>query len=179
MTLPSARMATSEHSPKKSPSKDDGGDQEIRPEKLEEQEESSLEKIDDIESEVAKASDETRKASDEITKPSTAVASEEETALNTVTADTTVVGGGDSVAAEEESGRERLRKHRLEMAGRVWIPDTWGQEDLLKDWIDCSAFDGSLVNNTILSARAALIQQRSTISPANNPTLLTAIDNRC
>nr|XP_017258127.1 PREDICTED: uncharacterized protein LOC108227482 [Daucus carota subsp. sativus] len=170
MTLPSARMATSEHSPKKSPSKDDGGDQEIRLEKLEEQEESSLKKIDDIESEVAKASD-------EITKPSTAVASEEETALNTVTADTTVVGGGDSVAAEEESGRERLRKHRLEMAGRVWIPDTWGQEDLLKDWIDCSAFDGSLVNNTILSARAALIQQRSTTSPANNPTLLTAIDN--
>ncbi|KAI3667567.1 hypothetical protein L6452_42633 [Arctium lappa] len=70
----------------------------------------------------------------------------------------------------EESGRERLKRHRVEMAGRVWIPDVWGHEDLLKDWIDCTVFDSSLGNNTIMSARAALVQEgRSTLR----------IENRC
>lgn len=176
MTLPSTRMAAptgmSDHSPKKSPSKDDSGDDQIQiqPEKLEEQEESSLKKIYDNDSEVDKGNDETTKCS---------TASEEEAALVAPTpTDMTTVVGGESVVTEEESGRERLKKHRLEMGGRVWIPDTWGQEDLLKDWIDCTTFDSSLVNNTIVSARAALMQQRSTTSPANNPTLLTTIDNR-
>ncbi|KAM7464247.1 hypothetical protein LguiA_032368 [Lonicera macranthoides] len=59
----------------------------------------------------------------------------------------------------EESGRERLKRLRVEVAGRVWIPDIWGQEELLKDWIDCNAFDASLVNNNIISARAALVQE--------------------
>ncbi|XP_021999886.2 uncharacterized protein LOC110897445 [Helianthus annuus] len=64
-----------------------------------------------------------------------------------------------SVPEVEESGRDRLKRHRVEMAGRVWIPDTWGHEDFLKDWIDCTVFDSSLGNNTIMSARAALIQE--------------------
>lgn len=59
----------------------------------------------------------------------------------------------------EEGGRERLKRHRVEMAGRVWIPDMWGQEDLLKDWIDCAAFDASLVSSPILMARDSLAQQ--------------------
>lgn len=87
----------------------------------------------------------------------------------------------ESTVAVEESGRERLKRHRVEMAGRVWIPDIWGQEDLLKDWIDCTAFDASLVNNTILSARAALMQERRT--PANSTTTHVLrrriIENRC
>uniref|UniRef100_A0A803P644 Uncharacterized protein n=1 Tax=Cannabis sativa TaxID=3483 RepID=A0A803P644_CANSA len=37
---------------------------------------------------------------------------------------------------KDDNGRERLKRHRIEMGGRVWIPDIWGQEDLLKDWID-------------------------------------------
>lgn len=61
--------------------------------------------------------------------------------------------------AGEDSGRERLKRHRVEMAGRVWVPDMWGQEGLLKDWIDCSAFDASLMNSNIMLARAALAQQ--------------------
>ncbi|KAL8233018.1 hypothetical protein R6Q57_002796 [Mikania cordata] len=62
----------------------------------------------------------------------------------------------------EESGRDRLKKHRVDMAGRVWIPDIWGQEDLLKDWIDCTVFDSSL--DRITSARTALVQEaRSTV----------------
>lgn len=82
----------------------------------------------------------------------------------------------ESTAAVEESARERLKRHRVEMAGRVWIPDIWGQEDLLKDWIDCTTFDASLVNNTIMSARAALMQPRS---PPANHLLRTRIENRC
>ncbi|KAG2325828.1 hypothetical protein Bca4012_040459 [Brassica carinata] len=57
------------------------------------------------------------------------------------------------------TGREKLKKHRREMAGRVWIPEIWGQEDLLKDWIDCSTFDTCLVPNGISSARAALVEE--------------------
>lgn len=56
----------------------------------------------------------------------------------------------------EDGGRERLKRHRVEVAGRVWIPDMWGQEDLLKDWIDCTAFDASLARATILMARDSL-----------------------
>ncbi|MFS7964835.1 putative protein BIC [Helianthus anomalus] len=68
----------------------------------------------------------------------------------------------------EESGRERLKRHRVEMAGRVWIPDVWGQEDMLKDWIDCTVFDSSLGNNNIMSARTAMVQQaRSTVKMKN------------
>lgn len=61
--------------------------------------------------------------------------------------------------SEEDNGRERLKRHRIDVAGRVWIPDMWGQEEMLKDWIDCSAFDASLVPSGIMSARAALAQE--------------------
>ncbi|XP_022767079.1 protein BIC1 isoform X2 [Durio zibethinus] len=60
---------------------------------------------------------------------------------------------------EEDSERERLKRHRIEVAGRVWIPDIWGQEELLKDWIDCSSFDASLIPTAIMSARAALVEE--------------------
>ncbi|RRT74253.1 hypothetical protein B296_00014609 [Ensete ventricosum] len=59
----------------------------------------------------------------------------------------------------EESGRERLRRHRTEMAGRVWIPEIWGQESLLKDWIDSSVFDRPLVPKGSVSARRALVEE--------------------
>nr|POE83778.1 protein bic1 [Quercus suber] len=70
----------------------------------------------------------------------------------------------DSIAEPEailqrESGRERLKRHREEVAGRVLIPDTWGQEGLLKDWIDYSSFDNLLAPNGIMSARESLISQ--------------------
>ncbi|KAL9993550.1 putative protein BIC [Helianthus debilis subsp. tardiflorus] len=68
----------------------------------------------------------------------------------------------------EESGRERLKRHRVEMAGRVWIPDVWGQEDMLKDWIDCTVFDSSLRNNNIMSARTAMVQQARSTAKIKN-----------
>ncbi|RDY06794.1 Protein BIC1, partial [Mucuna pruriens] len=84
---------------------------------------------------------------------------EEEIALNNATE----LGSGDE---GDESGRERLKRHRVEVAGRVWIPDIWGQEELLKDWIDCSAFDAPLVSTTIVMARAALVEEgRRVTSP--------------
>lgn len=68
----------------------------------------------------------------------------------------------------EESGRERLKRHRVEMSGRVWIPDIWGQEDDLVKWIDCTVFDSCLEKSSIMSAREALIQEgrRSTMMSA-------------
>ncbi|RZC78626.1 hypothetical protein C5167_002834 [Papaver somniferum] len=62
-------------------------------------------------------------------------------------------------AVEVVSGRERLKRHRNEVAGRVWIPDLWGHEKLLKEWTDCSAFDSALFPNGLMSARAALVRE--------------------
>ncbi|KAK7355444.1 hypothetical protein VNO80_14700 [Phaseolus coccineus] len=74
-----------------------------------------------------------------------------ETALDNDTEGKTVEG--------EASNRERLKRHRVEVSGRVWIPEIWGQEDLLKDWIDCTAFDASLVPSRIVMARTALVEE--------------------
>ncbi|XP_050228672.1 protein BIC1 [Mercurialis annua] len=80
-----------------------------------------------------------------------------------------------SKVKEEECGRERLKKHRSEVAGKVWIPEIWGQEELLKDWIDCTAFDTPLMpNSRIMSAREALVQEGRR---ANARTL--RIENTC
>lgn len=76
-----------------------------------------------------------------------------------------------------EGGGEWLKRHRVEVAGRALIPDIWGQEDFLKEWIDCSAFDASLVKNNIMSARDALVEERR--RAANSRTMLRRIENRC
>ncbi|KAK1420779.1 hypothetical protein QVD17_22634 [Tagetes erecta] len=69
----------------------------------------------------------------------------------------------------EESGRDKLKRHRMEMSGRVWIPDIWGQEDLLNKWIDCTVFDSCVEKTSIMSARDALIQEgRSTLTIENS-----------
>ncbi|OAY71688.1 hypothetical protein ACMD2_11670 [Ananas comosus] len=67
-----------------------------------------------------------------------------------------------AAAKEEEAAectRERLKRHRREMGGQVWIPEMWGQESLLKDWVDCAAFDSSLVPAGLVSAREALVSE--------------------
>ncbi|KAH6837800.1 hypothetical protein C2S53_013960 [Perilla frutescens var. hirtella] len=65
----------------------------------------------------------------------------------------------DRSSSSSESGRERLKRHRGEVAGRVWIPEMWGQEDFLKDWIDSTVFDAAVRNSGIMSARAALMKE--------------------
>lgn len=79
-------------------------------------------------------------------------------------------------------GRERLKRHREEVAGRVLIPDTWGQEGLLKDWIDCSAFEALMVPNKIASARKALVADNRRSTRASNTTTShqqLRIESRC
>ena len=75
---------------------------------------------------------------------------------------------------KHDNGRERLKRHRIEVAGKVWIPEIWGQEELLKDWIDCSAFDSSLVPSGIMSARAALVEEGRRANSGG-----FRIENRC
>ncbi|CAL5027634.1 unnamed protein product [Urochloa decumbens] len=65
----------------------------------------------------------------------------------------------DDDQAAAESTRERLKRHRQEMAGRVWVPELWGQEKLLKDWVDCAVFDRPMVPAGLLTARRALIAE--------------------
>ena len=63
---------------------------------------------------------------------------------------------------ESELGgpRERRQSSRTDVARQVWIPDMWGQEDLLKDLIDCTTFDSYFVNrDDIMSARASLVEE--------------------
>jgi len=62
-----------------------------------------------------------------------------------------------AAADDEDSTRERLKRHRREMAGRVRVPEMWGQEKLLKDWVDCAVFDRPMVPTGLLTARRALI----------------------
>ncbi|XP_061366728.1 uncharacterized protein LOC133309884 isoform X2 [Gastrolobium bilobum] len=69
-------------------------------------------------------------------------------------------------AMGEDSGRERLKRHGVEVAGMVLIPDIWGQEELLKDWIDCTAFDAPIVPSRITMAREALVQESTRANAA-------------
>ncbi|VFQ73052.1 unnamed protein product [Cuscuta campestris] len=78
-------------------------------------------------------------------------------------------------AVEEEGdgdipARERLKRHRREVAGRVWVPEMWGQEELLKDWVDSScAFDASWMNASIILARSALVEAAGRTTPPQQP----------
>ncbi|TXG73614.1 hypothetical protein EZV62_002193 [Acer yangbiense] len=69
----------------------------------------------------------------------------------------TVSDQPDELLVPSSGGRERLKRHREEVAGHVSIPDKWGQEEMLKEWIDCSSFEALLVPNKIASARKALV----------------------
>ncbi|KAL6322339.1 hypothetical protein AAG906_007892 [Vitis piasezkii] len=80
----------------------------------------------------------------------------------------------EALASSEDSGRDLLKRHRVEVAGRVWIPDIWGQEELMKDWTDCSVFDASLVSSRIMSARAALMAEGRRPNSSG-----LRIENRC
>ncbi|KAK7402061.1 hypothetical protein VNO78_14024 [Psophocarpus tetragonolobus] len=59
----------------------------------------------------------------------------------------------------EETGRERLKRLREQvMKEKVNIPENWGQEQKLKDWIDYTMFDTFFApHSLIVTARDALI----------------------
>lgn len=76
--------------------------------------------------------------------------------------------------------RERLKRHRVELASSsdgVWIPDIWGQEGFLKDWIDCATFDASLVAATIANARDSLMEESKRIRRSSAILPSSAINN--
>ncbi|KAF0891901.1 hypothetical protein E2562_011293 [Oryza meyeriana var. granulata] len=82
----------------------------------------------------------------------------------------------------QESARERLKRHRREMAGRVWVPDMWGQEKLLKDWVDCAVFDRPLVPPDLLTARRALVAECCARRPDRTPPASSSplrVQNSC
>lgn len=56
-------------------------------------------------------------------------------------------------------GRERVKRQREEVMGKVKVPENWGQEKLLKEWIDYTTFDGSMFapHRLIVAARDALV----------------------
>ncbi|KGN46948.1 hypothetical protein Csa_020684 [Cucumis sativus] len=89
---------------------------------------------------------------------------------------------GDSsggVGAEKLKGcfgvRERLKRHREEVAGKVMVPEKWGKEELLKDWIDYSAFDRILAAGRIASARASLAAE----GQRNSRRSWRRVESRC
>ncbi|CAA6660656.1 unnamed protein product [Spirodela intermedia] len=75
-----------------------------------------------------------------------------------------VVAAPEPAREEEDCGRERLKRHRVAMAGHK----------LLKDWIDCAAIDRTLVPNGLLSAREALAEECRRANSSGFP-----IESRC
>ncbi|KAG6604351.1 Protein BIC1, partial [Cucurbita argyrosperma subsp. sororia] len=78
-----------------------------------------------------------------------------------------------STVPSDDTPRERLKRHRVAVAGHVWIPDKWGKEEFLKDWIDGSAFEASLFPSGIMLARQALAREAKRSSPNNNAATTT------
>ncbi|CAJ2660186.1 unnamed protein product [Trifolium pratense] len=60
---------------------------------------------------------------------------------------------------EEITGRERLKRHREEMKGKVKVPENWEKEKKLKEWVDYTKFDALIFapHALIVTARDALI----------------------
>ncbi|PON52596.1 hypothetical protein TorRG33x02_307710 [Trema orientale] len=85
---------------------------------------------------------------------------------------------------EINSGRERLKRHHEEVAGHVLVPDKWGKEELMKDWIDYASFDKLLAPNGIRTAREALVveaagRRRTQASATSSTSPPLRIESRC
>lgn len=107
-----------------------------------------------------------------------------ETSLSSKTSSDHHHHGVEDQTKEISSGRERLKRHREEVAGRVLVPEKWGKEELMKDWIDYSSFDKLLVPNGIRSAREALMvdsagRRRTLAQAASTSSPPLRIDRRC
>ncbi|GKU93829.1 hypothetical protein SLEP1_g7392 [Rubroshorea leprosula] len=77
----------------------------------------------------------------------------------------------------KDSARERLKRHREEVAGRVPVPDKWGNEELLKDWMDHSSFDALLAPKGLELARQALMAEGRRMDPYHHQRL--RIESMC
>lgn len=61
--------------------------------------------------------------------------------------------------------RDRLQRHRLQVAGTVRIPDAWCGEARLHEWVSSRDVEDALQPPGLFSARAALISARSSPGP--------------
>lgn len=64
-----------------------------------------------------------------------------------------------SIENAADSGREKLKRHWDEVAGKMFIPERWSQDGFLKEWVDYSSFDALLAPNGVVSAREALVAE--------------------
>ncbi|KAK4369478.1 hypothetical protein RND71_013270 [Anisodus tanguticus] len=58
-----------------------------------------------------------------------------------------------------EEGPLKLKRHWREVGGRVFVPERWGHEGSLREWVDYSSFDKILAPKGLKSAREALMSQ--------------------
>ncbi|CAN4107263.1 unnamed protein product [Withania somnifera] len=73
------------------------------------------------------------------------------------------------------SGREKLKRHWKEVGGRICVPERWGHEASLREWMDCSSFDKILAPNGLKSAHEALISQGK---PARSTSRMIQVRSR-
>ncbi|KAF3627070.1 hypothetical protein FXO37_30057 [Capsicum annuum] len=64
-----------------------------------------------------------------------------------------------SLSMVNESEKLGLKRHWREVEGRVYVPESWGHEGSLREWMDCSSFDTILAPKGIELARKALMSQ--------------------
>lgn len=57
------------------------------------------------------------------------------------------------------TGLPRLQVYRSAMAGKVIIPDTWGWEQYLQDWVSYGEVEDALRPAGLISARNALVSE--------------------
>ncbi|KAH7404699.1 hypothetical protein KP509_15G039100 [Ceratopteris richardii] len=56
-------------------------------------------------------------------------------------------------------GRQRLQEYRMQMSGKVVIPDSWGREEQLQDWVTYGIVEDALRPAGLMAARAALVNE--------------------
>ncbi|KAH7421318.1 hypothetical protein KP509_13G050600 [Ceratopteris richardii] len=54
-------------------------------------------------------------------------------------------------------GRKRLQLHRLQVSGKVVIPESWGREKFLQEWVAFGAVEDALRPAGLMAARAELM----------------------
>ncbi|MCO5570543.1 hypothetical protein L7F22_024266 [Adiantum nelumboides] len=74
-------------------------------------------------------------------------------------------------------GRQRLQLHRLQVSGKVSIPDKWGCEQQLQEWVSYGIVEDALRPAGLMSARTALVsecQHRGVGKPVRAPPAMSA-----
>ncbi|MCO5549980.1 hypothetical protein L7F22_003457 [Adiantum nelumboides] len=85
-------------------------------------------------------------------------------------------------AGEDRCGRARLQHHWIQVGGKVMIPDTWGLERHLQEWVNFGLVEDAFRPSGLMSARSALVadcQRRSragSIPSSQQPAIVSSAD---